>query len=197
MPRYFDLDNGWATVISIDPGGTTGWSVMCVEPDCLAEADVSVLASIVHYTSGQVDGNENDQAEALVGLISAWPNAAVVVENFTLRTFKQSRELLSPVRITAKIDYVMHRGIEDVHPAGRRIWLQEPSMAKSTATDARLKEWGLYRREGGEEHARDATRHGITFLRRCSDRPALRHKAFPQLYAADGSLVEWDDEDGA
>jgi hypothetical protein len=115
--RVYDLDNGWATVIGIDPGGTTGWSVMCVEPDCLSDPDVSVLKSIVHFAQGQVDGDEDDQAESLVGLIAAWPNAAVVVENFTLRTFKMSKELLSPVRITAKVGYVMKRGLEDVHPA--------------------------------------------------------------------------------
>jgi hypothetical protein len=189
MPnRVYDADNGWATVIAVDPGGTTGWCVMCVEPDCLSDPDVSVLQSISHYAWGQVDGEENGQAHALVDLIAAWPHAAVVFENFTLRTFKQSRELLSPVRITAKVDYVLHRGIEDVYPAGRRIWLQEPSMAKSTATDDRLKDWGLYRREGGQEHARDATRHAITFLRRASDRPNLRHNAWPTLYDKAGDL---------
>lgn len=190
MPiRYHDLDNGWATVIAVDPGGTTGWSVMCVEPDCLADPEISVLASIVHWASGQVDGEENAQAHALVTLIASWPHAAVVCENFTLRTFKQSRELLSPVRITSKLDYVMNRGLEDVAPAGRRIWLQEPSMAKGTATDDRLKDWGLYRRVGGEEHARDATRHAITFLRRASDRPKLRHSAWPLLYDTKGELL--------
>lgn len=191
MPtRYYDLDNGWATAIALDPGGTTGWSVMCVEPDCLADPEISVLASITHWAQGQVDGDEDDQARALVQLIAAWPHAAVVVENFTLRTFKQSRELLSPVRITAKLSYVMKHGLEDVAPAGRRMWLQEPSMAKSTATDDRLKDWGLYRRAGGEEHARDATRHAITFLRRCSDRPKLRHNAWPRLYDVSGDLYE-------
>lgn len=190
MPkRVYDSGNGWATVIALDPGGTTGWSVMCVEPDCLSDPDISVLQSITHWAQGQVDGNENEQAKELVQLIASWPHAAVVCENFTLRTYKQSRELLSPVRVTAKIDFAMHHGMEGIIPSGRRIWLQEPSMAKKTATDERLRDWGLYRREGGEEHARDATRHAITFLRRCSDRPKLRHHAWPKLYNTKG---EWD-----
>ena len=187
MPKVFDADNGWATVIGIDPGGTTGWAVMCVYPDALADPEVSVLRSIAHWACGQVNGPENEQAQAIVELIAAWPHAAVVNERFTLRTLKMSRELLSPIRIAEKIDFAMWHGMDGILPAGRRLWQQDPSTAMNVATDDRLKAWKLYK--PGEEHARDAVRHCITFLRRASDRKEIRSSAWPRLYAKDGSLL--------
>lgn len=189
--RYADVDNGWATVIALDPGGTTGWSVLCVEQDALSDPDVSILKSIAHKAQGQVDlADEDEHVGVLIELLAAWPFAAVVCEDFILRKYVTGRELLSPVRITAKVEYVFKRGLEGIDPPGRRIWLQQPGMAMNTATDARLKAWGLYISAGGMVHARDATRHAITFLRRCGDKPALRHAAWPMTYGVDGSIEE-------
>ena len=170
---------------------------MCVEADSLVDPDVSVLRSIAHRASGQITaGNEDEHAEEIVGLIAAWPNAAVVIEDFTLRTFKMSRELLSPVRLTAKVEYAMFHGLQGCEPKHRRVFKQQPSMAKSTATDERLKQWGLYIREGGLEHARDADRHAITFLRRAKDKARVRHAGWPHMFDEHGDLVDaWEDED--
>ena len=189
MRRYGGVDNGWATVVALDPGGTTGWSVMCVESDALSDPDISILKSIVHWRQGQVAiCDEDDHVAALVELLAVWPHAAVVIEDFILRKYVSGRELLSPVRITAKVAYVFNRGLEGIEPPGRKIFRQQPSLAMSTATDARLKDWNLYVREGGEEHARDATRHAITFLRRASEKPKLRRMAWPWLYECDGNV---------
>jgi squalene cyclase len=54
-----------------------------------------------------------------------------------------------------------------------RVILQNRAIAKSTATDDRLKAWGLYDTNSGP-HARDATRHAITALRRARDKPKFR-----------------------
>lgn len=188
MPRRYEAPE-WATVIALDPGGTTGWSVMSVYPDALSDPDVSVLKSITHHAHGQIGGNEDDQADELGDLIAVWPGSTLVIESFTLRKFTQGAELLSPVRITAKVDYIIHSGSRGVdhHP---RQWRQEPSLAKRTATDQRLKDWGLYQREGGLEHARDADRHAITFLRRATSSKQLRHGSWPHLFDKHGRLVE-------
>ncbi len=162
---------------------------MCCEPDALSDPDVSVLASLGHRAHGQVGGNENEQAVALGELIAAWPGCAVVIESFTLRTFKMSAELLSPVRVTAKLELLLHMGSLDLDP-NTHIWKQEPSLAKSTATDQRLKDWGLYQKEGGLEHARDADRHAITFLRRASSSKQLRYVSWPGLFNKKGELME-------
>ena len=178
-----------AVVVALDPGGTTGWSVMVVEPDCLSEDEVSVLASITHHAHGEVGGDENEQAVALGELVAAWPGCTLVIEKFTLRTFKRSAELLSPVRITAKVDLIVAQQLYGVE-AGVKVWYQEPSLAKNTATDQRLRDWGLYQREGGLEHARDADRHAITFLRRASTSKQLRHQSWPGLYDKNGLLLK-------
>lgn len=194
--HYRNVDNGWATVIALDPGGTTGWAVLCVEKDALSDPDLSILKSITHYAQGQVEGSENTQILACCELLAAWPYAAVVIEDFILRKFQQGREMLSPVRITAAIDYLFWRGLDDIDPPGRLVFKQQPSLAMRTATDDRLKTWGLYR--PGQEHARDATRHAITFLRRGSEKPRLRAMAWPHTYDSDGELLstDTDSDDG-
>lgn len=189
MSRKFeDHDNGWTTVIALDPGGTTGWSVMCVDVDALSDPDISILKSISHWAQGQVVGPENDQIKSIVDLLAAWPNAAVVIEDFILRKYVQGRELLAPVRITAAVEYVFWRGAEGIGQPGRPVFKQQPSLAMKTATDDRLRTWDLYLRDGNE-HARDATRHAITFLRRASERPQLRHRAWPGWYDTDGDML--------
>jgi hypothetical protein len=101
-------------------------------------------------------------------------------------------EMYSPMRLNTLVKWALRRGYDgldefDVPP--RQMFTQEPSLAMSTATDERLKDWGLYKREGGEEHARDATRHGITFLRRAKDKRNLRYRAWGGLFDRDGNVL--------
>lgn len=170
-----DDHSPWATVVAIDPGGTTGWSVIMVHPDSLIEEDTSILGNMEHFVQGQATGHEHAQEKELLELLEAWPDAAVVIEDFILRKQLRDRALLSPVRITEVLDFWCWM-------EQRRTFKQQPSAAKGAVTDERLKAWGLYIREGGEEHARDATRHGIHFLRRAKESPKLRKMAWPYLF---------------
>lgn len=185
-------DNGWSTVVAFDPGGTTGWSVMCVYPDALTDPDVSILKSIIHWRHGQISGTEHSNINQILELVAMWPGAAVVCESFVIRKFIQSPEFLSPVRIRAVLEWALRRGYDGLdefdHPV-RQLFTQAPAHAMGLATDTRLKAWGLYERDGGMEHARDADRHAITFLRRAKEEPTLRWRAWPQYYAQDGSLL--------
>lgn len=183
-----------ATVVALDPGGTTGWSVMTVHPESLSDPEVSILDNILYWTHGQTDcgstkgnlGKEEHRGistsgEAagvaeLVGLVRNWPGSAVVVEDFIVRQYNQSRDFLSPVRITAALSQWLWQ-------QQREYFVQQPAYAKTTATDERLKSWGLYSSLGGLNHARDADRHAITFLRKCSQDEKFRAKAFPHLYS--------------
>lgn len=189
------------TVISIDPGGTTGWSVMVVHPEALVDIDVPILANIEHWQNGQVgvrpeiaakrkpDARELSAEERrCVGILMSdvirrWPGAVLVIEDFILRKMSKSRELLSPVRLTATLEYAI--AAEGIPMQYMR---QTPAEAKGTATDDRLKQWRLYNRAGGMQHARDADRHGITFLRKAKARGSLRGAAWPHLYTESGDL---------
>lgn len=53
----------WASVVAIDPGGTTGWSVMMVHPEALLDPDTSILENIEHFAQGQTIGDEEAQEE--------------------------------------------------------------------------------------------------------------------------------------
>lgn len=160
-------------VISFDPGGTTGWSIFQCHPESLIQNDVRVLDNIDYWKMGQFSGLENKQATECFELVKSWPGCAVVIEDFILRKMSKDEDLLAPVRLIAKIELLLWQ-------EGIRSFRQQPSEAKTTATDERLKSWGLY--VPGEEHARDASRHSITWLRKTKEKAKLRVYSWPHLY---------------
>lgn len=189
-----------ATVIAIDPGGTTGWSLISVHPQCLIEPDAAVLDNIFQHQHGQVDcgshrGNLGTSLHSgistdgefsgvydLAKFIHGWPCAAVVIEDFILRQHRMDRDLLSPVRVTSALGYCLWRKGRDYH-------VQTPADAKSVCTDERLKRWQMYDPVGSLVHARDADRHAILFLRRCKNKAAFRALAWPHLFGRQGAYA--------
>jgi hypothetical protein len=161
------------TVVALDPGGTTGWCVFQCHPESLIDPEVLVLDNIDYWQSGQFTGSEDQQAADIFNLICSWAGCAVLIEDFVLRMMSPDRDLLSPVRITAKVEHLLWQ-------RELTFFKQMPSEAKTTATDDRLKSWKLYK--PGEEHGRDATRHAITFMRKARSRWMLRMYAWPHLY---------------
>jgi hypothetical protein len=187
-----------AAVIAIDPGGTTGWSLISVHPESLTEPNADFLDNIFIHQHGQVDcgshrGNlasslhsgistdgEFSGVYDLAEFIKSWPVAAVVIEDFTLRTMRMDRELLSPVRVTAALGYSIWLAGKDYH-------VQSAADAKRTCTDERLKAWRVYDSTGGLQHARDADRHAILFLRKAKSSANFRSVAWPHLYGERGA----------
>jgi hypothetical protein len=168
----------------------TGWGVMSVEPTVLTQKK-PLERNIAHWTCGEITGNEDQQASELLQLFDAWDGAAVGLEKFTLR---QMAVELSPVRITAMVEYglwLMEKWAaeEDERPVGRprHVWKQEPSLAKRTLTDDRMRAHKLW--VPGRDHKRDAIKHCYTFLQRCQETPRLRAAAWPALFRVNGELV--------
>ena len=54
----------------------------------------------------------------------------------------------------------------DANGDKRAIIKQQGSLAMTAITDERLKRMGLYTPLSGKEHARDAVRHNLTWLKR-------------------------------
>lgn len=186
-------------VIAIDPGETTGWSLVTVNRVCF-DRRYEVHEHIIDHFHGQVDCGRsqgaldiyanidgdpglNPDGEAagvarLMQLIDGHPNAAVLIEDFILdySRAKKDRSSLSPVRVTARLE-------QELWQRNRIAHRQTPSLAKVTMSDERLRELGLYQRTGGLEHARDADRHAITFLRRAQLDLELRFRAWPFLFS--------------
>ena len=193
-------------IIGIDPGQTTGWSIIYpkimwastdgenVEPTLTGgtlinnwshgQIDCGARRGVLDASEGTGDplGGGNPMGECLgaqeiIELCREYPDAAIVVEDFIVDfgQLKKNRESLSPVRITAKLEQAMWAD-------GRRIFLQDRSNTKTTMSDQRLKDIGLYERKGGLNHARDADRHAMYFLRRCQNSATLRYQAWPWIF---------------
>lgn len=200
-----DLTSPYISTLWFDPGGTTGWCVISIEAAALLGGG-KVLDNIYHWSQGQMPGDEMVQADALSELVSVWPGAAVGIESFELRKFTKDKALLAPVRLGAMIEWAVTRGGGAGVESEGRLWSmhwQTPSAAMSTCSDSALRSWGMYRADG-EEHARDATRHALLFLRRVTagvsgslageKRAAqLRHTAWPHRFDTAGALVELED----
>ncbi len=147
-------------VLALDPGGTTGWCVIGVHPESVSgDPDVRILDNVEFWSAGEFTGNEDDQCDEIVELISAWPSARLVTELFTLRSRVTSSEVFSLERMNAVVRWA-------IRP--RYMVFQQPSLAMTTITDDRQKAMGFW--IPGKEHARDATKHALTFLKRQKER---------------------------
>lgn len=181
--KTVDLSMDSMPILGIDPGGTTGWSLLVVRPKLFQTPKLAtqdrLLATKLNWWHGQINclgTNQQLGVHQLKRIIDDWPTAAIVMESFFLR--KTARGIdLSPVEIIAQIR-------NHLYYQGREMHMQQPSQAKTTATDARLKLWGTYTSDGGMGHARDADRHVMLFLRRCigAQGNSLRTLAWPHIF---------------
>ena len=207
--RFYDGDpDELAIVLAFDPGETTGWCAMGVERGALLSPDTptdTIQSRLVLCEYGEIDCSgtavigglpdgwlkhaglnlmgENFGVSRMMDMVHQWPKCTVVIEDFILdmKRADQARHTLSPVRITSALSYAMFTSGHN----SDRIIVQNRSMAKTTCTDERLKNWGLYDRRSGP-HARDAVRHAFYLLRTCRGSGAevdqRRHIVFPQLF---------------
>lgn len=166
-----EVKEGRLVVCAFDPGIRTGWAWYDVD-----RVDMCSLG-----TRGGLKGADRDwgvfdtsrgeryHVDQMVTLTRACWNWAgvnperdtfvVTIEDFILQMMSSDRELLAPVRLTA-------RYLDRMETSGLAIWTRHTaSEAKSTVTDQRLKLWNQYESSSGE-HARDAMRHAILVLRK-------------------------------
>ena len=161
-------------VIGIDPGVTTGLSVMVV--DDLSNGVEAVMAwgsdQISYGGSGNVqDLYEGDErfpeqeiAEQIGQAIVRWSKynkVYVACEDFIIRKPNSTRDFLAPVRITSGI-------MQEIYKAGKDIDVifQPPSEAKGVCTNERMDLWGFPIKTQKDRHSRDADRHSILLLRK-------------------------------
>lgn len=176
----YDGSTGDVTAIAYDPGGVTGWSVICVHPDSIVLPEFRVIDNITHWAAGQFIGDEFSQVDQMVKLARDWPGASLVVEDFILERMSADRALLSPVRLTAAFRYAMRLEANET----RLVSKQGRSLAFTTITDDRLKVLAggkFYIRTAGAAHARDAVKHNLCWLKRLKENLRLRLSVFPDL----------------
>lgn len=153
-------------VVTFDPGGTTGWSLFGVWPEAMHDKTLRILDHLAFWSAGQFTGTEASMVDQMMGLVDAWPEETrILCEDFILQQFSMARDLLAPVRISARLEDRLH-----VATIGERtVTYQMPSLAMRTITDEMLKAWGFWNPLKGQQHARDAVKHAITWLRRLKE----------------------------
>ena len=134
-------------------------------------------ARAVHSERPATAVEEREMIRQCEDLLDLWLDAAWGYEDFVPRLgMPVGSDYLSPVRVFSALSY-----IETQHgERAREPFVQSASMAKTTASDERLKAARLYR--PGLPHATDAARHAATFLRRCRQDEDLRAMAWPRLF---------------
>lgn len=177
-----DVSEGRLVVCSFDPGIRTGWAWYDVDRVEMCTQGTRIgLNKGAESEWGQFDSSKGERYSVgqMVSLTrSCWEWAeideekdtfVVTIEDFILKNPSMDRELLAPVRMTA-------RYLDRMEMSGLAIWTRHgANEAKRTVTDERLRIWNQYSSSSGV-HARDAQRHAILVLRK---------------YASDLGFREW------
>lgn len=177
------MESAPLAIIGVDPGVTTGVAIATLQRKEIGSlADVFVeMGQLSYGFSGNgfdiIESASAEEGEAKVAAeIAQLVRTAVlhgsrvvlVIEDFVVRRFDSSREFLSPVRITARIQQEL---FNDTTCQGVTVAMQSPSDAKQTCTDERMKKWGIQPKTHKDRHGLDAARHCILFIRKLMANP--------------------------
>ena len=177
------MESAPLAIIGVDPGVTTGVAIATLQRKEIGSlTDVFVKMGQLSYGfSGNgfdiIESASAEEGEAKVAAeIAQLVRTAVlhgsrvvlVIEDFVVRRFDSSREFLSPVRITARIQQEL---FNDTICQGVTVAMQSPSDAKQTCTDERMKKWGIQPKTHKDRHGLDAARHCVLFIRKLMANP--------------------------
>ncbi len=182
----------WPRTMWIDPGQSTGVTVVWSDPELLLRRDSPAIRSVMAWWTTQLNGSDNSQTYQISQLVSqlGGPSGLCIgIESFTLRTHVTSREVLAPVRLTSKIEFALWRGVQEHDKKVRRreqIAYQSPADAKSAFDDNRLKTVDMY--TPGPDHIRDSTRHSLLWLARLRNEELRSPGFFRKWY---GNEEDW------
>jgi len=137
-------------VLSLDPGGTTGYMIGTVDPN--SELNIERSGQIKNSLRGFLDFHWDVLESEDIDLI--------ICEGFELREGVHGADL-SPVYIIGALEALY---------ATIPIEYQMPYL-KPLVDDDRLKKLGLH--EPGKPHRNDAVRHAVVFLRNTKHTPTL------------------------
>ena len=177
------MESAPLAIIGVDPGVTTGVAIATLQRKEIGSlTDVFVeMGQLSYGFSGNgfdiIESASAEEGEAKVAAeIAKLVRTAVlhgsrvvlVIEDFVVRRFDSSREFLSPVRITARIQQEL---FNDTICQGVIVAMQSPSDAKQTCTDERMKKWGIQPKTHKDRHGLDAARHCVLFIRKLMANP--------------------------
>lgn len=175
-------------IVAFDPGGTTGWAHLVVDFRAFSRPEHSALKHVITWDCGEYPGTENEQVKQASRLIwrarfgdmpfnsrtdvvsEGMTKADILSEDFELTQRVGGNNLLSPVRINAKLDWVCSEW-------GLALNLQKRSM-RTGVTGERLTQFGFispmsrtgrWTTTGRGKDAFSAMQHAIVWLRRMKE----------------------------
>lgn len=164
-------------IMGVDTGGTSAWYLLTV-PRLSIFGDEA--PDILERDYGTFTGPEPAQAIAIARLVREIQSldyktgVAVMSEDWDIDPNFRSTdpETLSPVRINAMLSLLLvQKRMGDA-----TLCLQSRTIAKQTATDERMKRWGLY---VANPHITDAGRQAVVGLRRARSSPDFARALWP------------------
>ncbi len=158
-------------VVAFDPGGVMGWAAFSLSKLAFVDRDATLLEHLHWWDTGEFEGEERSilrQAvelcrKAKYGSMPFNADTDVVSEDFDLVQTVGGKELLSPVRQNAVLDWALKE-------MGIPFHLQNRSMRTNVTTE-RLKRWGF---KAAGKDSKAALQHGIVYLRRRKQESILR-----------------------
>lgn len=153
------------SVLAIDPGETCGVAWMPMSSLLLETRDAAetVAHEQVLCEAGQYGRDpEVSCVNRLMMRIRKEDARIVVIEDSTWFLTKQGMHRTKASLVPVSLFAMLRFGLEDKW-LDMRLEVQSPSHM-SVASDSRMKSWGLW--WPGEQHARDAARHLMVFMRR-------------------------------
>lgn len=166
-------------LLAFDPGGTIGWAWFVLNFKAFSRPEAKVLRWVESWDCGEFTGTENQQIQKAVALIYRarfgtglyTSRTDVVSEDFDLTQLVGGKDLLSPVRINAVLDWECRRVM------ALELNLQARQM-RTNVTKERLKLFGFEDSEprtgkvkgwtttgkGKDKFA--AMQHAVTWMRR-------------------------------
>lgn len=164
----------WVT--AFDPGGAgTGWASFVIDMRAFANPEEKVLNWVTWWDSGCFKGPEHlqianavKQFEVLQGIKKKNGRAQVITEDFELTQTIGGKNLLSPVRINAVLEWeARHHNLSFIY---------QKRQLRTSISRQRLTIWGYEKRWQKDEFA--AMQHMFTWLRRLKRRANERPSMF-------------------
>lgn len=195
-------------IVAFDPGGTTGWAHLILDYRAFSRPDNKALRWLKHWECGEYTGPENSQvAEASrliwrakfgdmpfnsdVGVVSSGlTRADLLSENFELTQQIGGNNLLSPVRINAKLDWICSQWALKLNLQKRGLRLQQTAHRLNLmGFMSPFRKNGTWSSTGRGKDAFSAVQHAVTWLRRVK----TESKSRPWKLGEGGvANVRWD-----
>jgi hypothetical protein len=159
-------------ILSFDPGGTIGWAHFVFDYQAFSRPENKLLRWLLSWNCGEYAGTELEQLD--LATAATWnchfPNEYnsrldVIAEDFELTQLIGGKNLLSPVRINAVIDW-------ECRKHGLALQLQKRQM-RTAVTPERLNLYGFEGRwttTGRGKDAFAAMQHAVVWARRIKEK---------------------------